>query len=148
MPFTVLSLIYWIPILRSWKVFEAKSFAVFLTTQYEIFMFVTNFPFKCSWWAALLSATEGLKEGWKEMFLTAWKGLHNFFHSYWLAPPPPPHHFSDNASLTRSFLVCCNRFRHYLLSMLIARVLASHMRLSLLLVLSFAPRGFPILIPV
>ena len=73
---------------RSWKLFEAKSFAVFLTIQYELYMFVTNFPFKRSWWATLLSVTESLKEGWKEMFLTAWKGLHNCFHSYWLAPLP------------------------------------------------------------
>ena len=29
-------LIYWFPTLRRWKLFEAKSFAVFLTIQYEI----------------------------------------------------------------------------------------------------------------
>ena len=51
--------------------------------------FVTNFPFKKSWWATLLPVTEVLKEGWREMFLTAWKGLHNCFHSYWLTTPPP-----------------------------------------------------------
>ena len=52
--------------------------------------FVTNFPFKKSWWATLLPVTEVLKEGWREMFLTAWKGLHNCFHSYWLTTPPSP----------------------------------------------------------
>ena len=98
MPFTVLSLIYWLPTPRSWKLFEAKSFAVFLTIQYELYMFVTNFPFKRSWWAILLSVTEGLKEGWKEMFLTAWKGLHNFCHSYWLAPL----HFSELMTIIKT----------------------------------------------
>ena len=45
------------------------------------FLFVTNFPFKRSWCDTLPSLTEGLKEGWKEMFLTTWKGLQNFFQS-------------------------------------------------------------------
>ena len=97
---------------------------MFITIQYELYMFVTNFPFKGIGGATLLSVTEGLKEGWKEMFLTAWKGPHNFFPL--ILTGTPLHHFSDNASITRSFLVRCNRFRHYLLSMLIAKVLASH----------------------
>ena len=45
------------------------------------FLLVTNFPFKRSWWDTLPSLTGGLKEGWKEMFFTTWKGLQNFFHS-------------------------------------------------------------------
>ena len=81
------------------------------------FLFVTNFPFKRSWWDTLPSLTEGLKEGWKEMFLTTWKGLHNFFP---LMLTCVPHHFSNNASLSRSLLASCNGLRHYLLSELLA----------------------------
>ena len=58
------------------------------------FLFVTNFPFKRSWWDTLLSLTEGLKERLKEMFLTTWKGLHNFFP---IMLTYVPHHFSNNA---------------------------------------------------
>ena len=114
-------------------------------------------PFTRSWWDTLPSLTEGLKEGWKEMFLTTWKSLHNFF------PPMLTcvlHHFSNNASPTRSFLASCNGFRHYFLSELVARLVQCsstrfslmlpgfksrcrhHMWLCLLLVLSFALRGF------
>ena len=83
------------------------------------FLFVTNFPFKRSWWDTLPSLTGGLKEGWKEMFLTTWKGLHNFFP---LMLTCVPHHFSNNASLTRTLLASCNGLRHYLLSELLARL--------------------------
>ena len=81
------------------------------------FLFVTNFPFKRSWWDTLPSLTEGLKEGWKEMFLTTWKGLHNLFP---IMLTCVPHHFSNNASLCRSLLASCNGLRHYLLSELVA----------------------------
>ena len=83
------------------------------------FLFVTNFPFKRSWWDTLPSLTEGLKEGWKEMFLTTWKGLHNFFPFMLTCVS---HHFSNNASLTRTLLASCNGLRHYLLSELVARL--------------------------
>ena len=123
------------------------------------FLFVSNFPFKRSWWDTLPSLTEALKEGWKEMFLTTWKGLHNFFP---LMLTCVSHHFSNNASLTRSLPASCNELRHYLLSEFTSKVrwcsgestrfplmlpgLKSrrrhHMRLCLLLVLSFALSGF------
>ena len=83
------------------------------------FLFVTNFPFKRSWCDTLPSLTEGLKEGWKEMFLTSWKGLHNFFPLMLTFIPP---HFSNNASLSRSLLASCNGLRHYLLSKLLVRL--------------------------
>ena len=81
------------------------------------FLFFTNFPFKRSWRDTLPSLTEGLKEGWKEMFLTTWKGLHHFFP---IMLTCVPHHFSNNASLCRSLLTSCNGLRHYLLSELVA----------------------------
>ena len=83
------------------------------------FLFVTNFPFKRSWWDTLPSLTEGLKEGWKEMFLTTWKGLHNFFP---LMLTCVPYHFSNSTSLTRTLLASCNGLCHYLLSELVARL--------------------------
>ena len=83
------------------------------------FLFVTNFPFKRRWWDTLPSLTEGLKEGWKEMFLTTWTVLHNFFP---LMLTFVPHHFSNNASLSRSLLASCNGLRHYLLSELLVRL--------------------------
>ena len=81
------------------------------------FLFVINFPFKRSWWDTLPSLTEALKEGWKEMFLTTWKGLHNFFLVMLTCVP---HHFPNNASLTRPLPASCNGLRHYLLSELLA----------------------------
>ena len=105
------------------------------------FLFVTNFPFKRSWWDTLPSLTEGLKKGWKEMLLTTWKGLHNFFP---LMLTCVPHHFSNIASLTRSLLASCNGLRHYLLNELVARLVQwwEHS-----LPINFAPIEIPVSTP-
>ena len=105
------------------------------------FRFVTNFPCKGSWWDTLPSLTEVLKEGWKEMFLTTWKGLHNFFL---LMLTYVPHHFFFLVSLTRSLLASCNALRHYLLNELVARLVQwwEHS-----LPINFAPVEIPVSTP-
>ena len=120
-----------------------------------IFLFVTNFPFKRSWWDTLPSLTDGRKK-------CSWLlgRVYTIFFPIMLTYVP--HHFSNNASLTRSLPASCNGLRHYLLSEFSSKVrwcsgestcfplmlpglksrCRRHMCLCLLLVLSFALRGF------